>query len=201
MHISGYDPIINETNQTGAVVSVPTGESKRINAYGYDLMLLTSFTSISPLVIAAAGWDDTTDVITSVAHGLQTGVVVQVTTSGALPTGISGSTDYWVIALTDDTFSLASSLANAQAGTAVDFSDAGTGNHTLTQQTDVATYVVEVSPDNSQWFTYDQMSAVSIVGASTKEKHFECAAPYIRVSIAVSKGNLSSVKAWLFGKG
>lgn len=201
MHQSGFDPVLEETYQTSAVVSAPTINDRRVNAYGYDLMLKSAFVAVSPLVIASTGWDDTTDVITSVAHGLYTGMVFQVTTSGGLPAGIAGTTDYWVIKLTDDTFSLASSLANAVAGTAVNFTTAGTGNHTLTQQTDVATYKVEISPDLTNWFTYDAMTPVSIISNSMASKHFECAAPHVRVSVGITKGVASALTCWLTAKG
>jgi hypothetical protein len=42
-----------------------------------------------------------------------------------LPTGLS-ATNYWVIVIDADTISLASSLANAVAGTKVDITAAGT---------------------------------------------------------------------------
>ena len=53
------------------------------------------------------------------AHGFITGDHVQLTTSGSLPAGLATSTDYWVIADSTSRFRLASSLANALAGTAV----------------------------------------------------------------------------------
>ena len=50
--------------------------------------------------------------------------------NATLENGAEG-TDYFVIRLTDDTFSLATTKALAQAGTAVTLADAGTGIHTL----------------------------------------------------------------------
>ena len=64
-----------------------------------------------------------TDEITEVAHGLRTGDVIQFTTSGTLPAGLSLTTDYFVMELTDDTFQVAISLANAVAGTQVTITD------------------------------------------------------------------------------
>lgn len=66
-------------------------------------------------------------------HGLSTGDgPIQMTTATTLPAGLALLTDYWIIAVTTGTIQLASSLANALAGTAVAFTDAGTGTHTLT---------------------------------------------------------------------
>jgi len=57
---------------------------------------------------------------------------VQFTTTGTLPTGLATATDYYVIKLTDTTISVATSYANAVAGTAVSItSGTGSGVHTL----------------------------------------------------------------------
>jgi hypothetical protein len=50
-------------------------------------------------------------------------------TSNTLPTGLATGTDYWTIRVSSTTCKLATSLANAQAGTAIGYSDAGTGSH------------------------------------------------------------------------
>lgn len=60
-----------------------------------------------------------------------TGMVIQWTTTGTRPTGISAATDYYVIRDSATTIQLATSLANAIAGTAIDFSDDGSGTHTI----------------------------------------------------------------------
>lgn len=75
----------------------------------------------------------TTDVCTASSHGYETGDgPFQLTTTDTLPAGLATSTNYWIIAIDDDTFKLASSKANATAGTAVDVTDTGTGTHTIT---------------------------------------------------------------------
>jgi len=72
------------------------------------------------------------DELTLTAHGLLTGDgPVQFTTTDTLPAGLSLATDYWVIRVDNDTIQVASSLANAIAGTLVDITDVGTGTHTL----------------------------------------------------------------------
>ena len=62
--------------------------------------------------------------ITITAHGFNTGLKVALTGSN-LPTGLS-ATNYWVIVVDANTISLASSLSNAVAGTAVHITGAGT---------------------------------------------------------------------------
>lgn len=58
-----------------------------------------------------------------VAHGYVNGIALQFKATGSYATGISPSTTYYVTNRTNDTFQLASSLANALAGTAVDLTD------------------------------------------------------------------------------
>lgn len=78
--------------------------------------------------------DAGTDVITLSRSykNLQTGTPLALTNSGgALPAGLSATT-YYVIRATDSSCKLATSLANAIAGTFVDITGAGTGTHTAT---------------------------------------------------------------------
>lgn len=82
------------------------------------------------ITIAAPG------VVTSDTHGLETGDKVILATTGALPTGLSVDTYYFAIAGTysdgstdPDTFNLATSLANAQAGTKITTTGSQSGAH------------------------------------------------------------------------
>lgn len=66
------------------------------------------------------------------AHGKQTGYgPVRLTTTTTLPAGLSTGTDYFIVDVDGTKFSLATSLANAMAGTVVEVTDAGTGTHTM----------------------------------------------------------------------
>lgn len=69
-------------------------------------------------------------VVTWTGHGLTSGQRVQFTTTGALPTGISASTTYWVTVIDANTFNLSTSLANAQSATFVATSGTQSGVHT-----------------------------------------------------------------------
>lgn len=70
---------------------------------------------------------------TVAAHGHDTGTPV-VMTGADLPLGINANQVYFIISVDANTFQLASTFANALAGTAVTFSDNGTGTQTLTVQ-------------------------------------------------------------------
>lgn len=60
-----------------------------------------------------------------------TGTRVRLTTTTTLPAGLALATDYYVIRLSDTTFSLATSYANAILGTVINITDTGTGTHTI----------------------------------------------------------------------
>lgn len=82
---------------------------------------------------AATSTTFATSTINKAAHGLVTGDgPIQWTTSNTLPAGLSLLIDYWVIKTGTGTFKVALSLRDALAGTAVTFTDDGTGTHTYT---------------------------------------------------------------------
>lgn len=83
-----------------------------------------------------------TDVITIAAHGFASGLPVQATTTTTLPAGLELLTTYYVKLLTVDTFQLVD-----DTGAVIDITDAGTGTHTLTPITIVATLGDEDTED------------------------------------------------------
>lgn len=98
-------------------------------------------TSLSDCSLGACGEYEATftaatdDVLTFGAdHNLATGALVRVASSTTLPAGLTAATDYYVIRVSSTTIKLATSRLNADAGTAVDITDTGTGTHTLTAQ-------------------------------------------------------------------
>jgi len=81
---------------------------------------------------ADAGTDVCTYTSTaSIPSNILTGTRVRLTTTTTLPAGLSLATDYYVIKVSDTTFKLATSYANAIAGTAIDITSTGTGTHTI----------------------------------------------------------------------
>ncbi len=83
--------------------------------------------------------DASTDVITwtsttNIPSNILLGTRVRLTTTTTLPAGLATGTDYYVIPIAGGTTcKLASSYANAVAGTAVNITDAGTGTHTMSR--------------------------------------------------------------------
>lgn len=81
-------------------------------------------TAAVTVTIAAPG------VMTWTAHGLVSGQRIQLSTTGALPTGLVAATTYWVTVIDANTFNLSTSLANAQAATFITTTGSQSGVHT-----------------------------------------------------------------------
>lgn len=83
---------------------------------------------------ADAGTDVCTFTSTAnIPSNILTGTRTRLTTTTTLPAGLALATDYYYIKVTDSTFKLATSYANAIAGTAINITDAGTGTHTISR--------------------------------------------------------------------
>lgn len=89
------------------------------------------FNAISPSLGTFTVTIATPAVVTLNSHGLQTGDQVYLTTTGALPTGLTANTLYYVIRIDANTFNLATSRANAYASTKINTSGTQSGTHTL----------------------------------------------------------------------
>ena len=77
--------------------------------------------------------------ITATGHGLSTADgPVAISSTGSVPGGTATTTTYWLIAVDPNTLALASSYANAVAGTKVTLSTQGSG--TITISRDIAVY-------------------------------------------------------------
>lgn len=109
------------TFSSGAAPSLSTAGGTADDLY-YSVKVAQS--ALVTITLASPG------VVTYPGHGLKTGQQVQLTTTGTLPTGLSPSTTYFVIGVDANSFQLATSLANAAAGTAINTSVSQSGNHT-----------------------------------------------------------------------
>lgn len=78
--------------------------------------------------------DPNTEIMTSAGGTLPiTGTACTVANSGgALPTGLAAATIYFIIKVTATTYKLATTLANAFAGTPINITGAGSGTNTMT---------------------------------------------------------------------
>lgn len=100
---------------------------------------LTATIGTFTVTIAAPG------VFTLTAHGLATGDAVTLATTGALPTGLTAGTTYFVVKIDADTFNLATTLANALAATKITTSGSQSGVHTLSLSYRYITYATEAT--------------------------------------------------------
>ena len=117
-----------------ATIATPTGWLK-INE-GPTAVSRTTYSTLYGAITASKGavtiTSATPGVVTLTAHGLSTGSCVELTTTGTLPTNLSVNTNYYVIYVDANSFRLATSAANAIAGTAIDTSGGSpSGMHTL----------------------------------------------------------------------
>lgn len=100
-----------------------TTEQATTNTLGYG----DTFTADAGTDICT--WTSTANIPSNIL----TGTRVRLTTTTTLPAGLALATDYYVIAIDGATCKLASSYANAIAGTAINITDAGTGTHTMSR--------------------------------------------------------------------
>ncbi|MFZ2306844.1 MAG: hypothetical protein WAW73_17495 [Rhodoferax sp.] len=97
------------------------GCTRDMLAYSVDYYATGVFTT----TIATPG------VMTMASHGMISGQKWQATTTGALPTGLTASTTYYVHVIDANTFHLCTSLANVAAGTYIATSGSQSGVHTM----------------------------------------------------------------------
>lgn len=135
-----------------------------------------------------------TDVITITAHGFTTGLKGQFTSTGTLPAGLELATDYFMIVVSANTIKVASSLANALAGTAVDITDAGTAAATNTFTPTAlagANVKLQKSNDGTNWSDEGSATNITADGLIWLEK-IDPTALYMRLAFTLTAGRLSS---------
>jgi len=136
----------------------------------FHLSLSTTFTA-----------DAATDICTSAkdieSYNIITGTAVTLTTTGTLPAGLATATNYFIIHVSSTTFKLATTLANADAGTAIDITDAGLGTHTFaTVDPSTITHIITnprtandfaLDSDGKVWYGNTGGRLLLLVGYST----------------------------------
>lgn len=115
-----------------------------------------------------------------------TGTIVQVSNSGgALPTGLVAATNYFCIRISDTVVKLASTLANAQAGTAVAMSNNGSGTNTVTLTLTARTLAAVLGEEGH----------CNVTAETAPHKH------NVPSSQAIANGNVLQVGGGLWGYG
>ena len=110
-----------------------------------------------PSIVVAFTADPATDQLTlASAAPMQFANQVMLSTTGALPAGLAAATVYYWIPVSPTIGKLATTAANAQAGTAIDITTAGTGVHTLTSIFAAATVYMQDSIVTGNLITFSQ---------------------------------------------
>ena len=136
-----YKYLLNGSAFTAAATTAP-GVLCLVDVVGFYRVTAVT-TTTAQATTNTLGQSDTftadagTDVCTwtstaNIPSNLLAGTRVRLTTTTTLPGGLATATDYYFIKVSDTTFKLATSYANAVAGTAINITDAGTGTHTVT---------------------------------------------------------------------
>lgn len=153
---------------------------KLVDIQGYYRMATTNVTGTGSRTLINSNTVTATSssgLLLTYTNDFNTFTRVQFTTTTTLPTGLSLATDYWTVRVSATTCRVATSLANAKAGTVVAYTDAGTGTHTMRTYTRYdngvgcdAFFVSQTQPTaggpNITASAYD--SPVSTYGAGTR---------------------------------
>lgn len=153
-----------------------------------------TFTDVTPA--AKAFTAATTDVVTIANHGYPTGLKVAASSTDTLPGGLSATNYYW-ISLTASTGKLATSQANALAGTAVDITSAGTGTHTLTPASTLAGSVKlqknsEPEGESAVWFDVASSSQTISAAGSLNWTLADIGFRQLRAVVAMTSGAVAA---------
>lgn len=127
-----YSSIPAGTVIESANLSAPTGwlscNGAAVSRTTYSTLYGAITANLGTVTITSAN----PGVVSLTAHGLSNGSCIELTTTGTLPNNLTANTNYYVIYVGADSFRLATSAANAIAGTAIDTSGGSpSGTHTL----------------------------------------------------------------------
>lgn len=116
------------TELTQALGTLVNGQAYDVFLYNNAGVLATELNEWAnatvTMTIAAPG------VVTWTAHGMATGNSITFTTTGALPTGLTANTVYYITVVDANTFKLSTSLITVGAGTFITTSGSQSGVHT-----------------------------------------------------------------------
>lgn len=131
--ISLYDGTATWTPLTFTELSVAL--SGLVTGQGYDVF---AYNNSGVVALETAEWANATvttpiaspGVVTWSAHGMTTGQSITFTTTGALPTGISANTPYFITVVDANTFKLSTTLITVGTATFINFTGSTSGTHT-----------------------------------------------------------------------
>lgn len=139
---SGYNKYLLSGHAVTAAATMAPGTLSILDVIGYyrvtTVTTATAQATTNTISTRTATFtaDAGTDIMTytsttSLPSNLLTGTRVRCTTTTTLPAPLATATDYYLIRIDNNTYKLATTYANAVAGTAIDITTTGTGTHTL----------------------------------------------------------------------
>jgi hypothetical protein len=138
---SVYGPVVAYTNPTGATFTVPdemiTGQALRDRVYNMDYL-----TFYGPAAEGITGTGGTNQFTVATGHGLYNGQLVTLTTTSALPSGLTTSTLYYIVSRAATTVS----FALTPGGSAITHSGVGTGTHKIVPFTIAGEFARNLNP-------------------------------------------------------
>ena len=196
---SGVNPAITSTaNDIVTALGLVASVTALVDITGGGAGVVTALAATALATGADPEVNTTTNAISIPTHGLTTGMLGRLTSTGTLPAGLSLATDYFVIVVDASTIKLATTLANAQAGTAVDITDQGSNGavNTLTFTTMSGTVIMQKSNDNTNWLNIGSAEAFS----ADEVVIFEDEPPsclYYRLVFAMTAGRFDADVIWV----
>ena len=131
--------------------------------------------------ITQANINETTNVFTVTGHNMRTGTKLTYTSNGTniVHSGgtLADSTAVFVIRIDEDTFKIASSLSNAQAGTALDITNDGNDNNSFVGDTATATATISGG----------KVTGITVTGVGSDYQ----SAPSVTIAAPSGTGNLN----------
>jgi len=178
---------------------------------GYCYTAAYVVAALSNKTFVDAAVDVAEDTITITAHALATSQAFTLTTTGVLPGGLALATTYYAIIVDANTIKVASSVANAVAGTAVGItSAAGGGTHTvnktaLTGASLKVQFSLDYDPDESPnagtWYDVTSSSTNITATGSHYQNVPDVYYPWIRFALTLPSGLLTSLGIDINSKG
>lgn len=204
--------VLRNENLLASFIATQAGSSSTIDLFGQfgrtlNLSCQAYYTvgSFSAAVIATANIFISSDLthpsqFFKTAHGLTTGLKVQATTAGTLAVPLAVSTDYYVIKIDADYFALATSFANAVAGTKIAITNVGVTSTTLTAVALAGGSITfQGSNDGTLWTDLAVATSIASTGSVILEKP-NVSFQYFKVVKALTAGSIDlSARICLIG--
>ena len=139
----------------------------------YEEIIFTDIPSICTISIASPA------VITQDSHSYVVGDAVKFSTTGALPTGLTANTIYYVTNIATNTFNVSTTYENAVAETKINTTGSQSGVHKVSEQGKTS-YTIDLNSDTCK---YDralvvEIQSIQINGYSTDDVDITVKRPY-----------------------